>query len=464
VLMNIALLENNSGNAKAGKAPAVEAINLLRQQGAEETELGAMTHGVLGLIYGRTQEPLLAREHMLRSLAIREKTLDPNDESIASSHHNLGLHFVQTGMPATALTHYLKSIEIKTRIYGEKHPRVFNTVEPYGMTLREVGRIAESDAVLSQLYADQVEVNGPNGERVASTASAWADTLLDLGRFAEACQRYAEAVRITSTPPLAQRSMRYSGYEQRLGLCLEETGDARAAEAAYRNALSVRSRVLGADDPVVANTKHALGRLLLRQGKLDDAEQLLNDALSVRQKREPATNNATTEDVANARIDLIELALRRAGYAPRTLGEFKPQVLPAAQEALAAAQARFSTISLSAKASTPSRAGYLLLEARLAEAAGNLNEAANAHRRRIDVLQAAYGAAHPRVAAAGIHLARVLVQSRDPAARAEALALALRAEPIFAGSLGVSAKGYHADSYLHAHLRALLTELRATAR
>jgi serine/threonine protein kinase/tetratricopeptide (TPR) repeat protein len=67
-----------------------------------------------------------------------------------------------------------------------------------------------------------------------------------------------------------------------LGWLLERTGRHEAAESMLREALGMRRRLLGGQDPAVADTMHALAMVLLGRGEVPQSHALVRQSLSIR--------------------------------------------------------------------------------------------------------------------------------------------------------------------------------------
>ena len=72
---------------------------------------------------------------------------------------------------------------------------------------------------------------------------------------------------------------------QNEGLALERMGDFAGAEQRYRRAIEIRNQAYGPGNTYVAINQNSLGELYLKQGRLDEAEELLLEALDTRENR-----------------------------------------------------------------------------------------------------------------------------------------------------------------------------------
>jgi len=104
-------------------------------------------------------------------------------------------------------------------------------------------------------------------------------------RFAHVNPTDEQAAALTDGPELNNQALR-----------LEKQGDLAGAELKHLEALRVKEAGLGTDHITTAVSYNGLGELYLQMGQLDKAEEYLNKALRVRERKGPASDLATTRD------------------------------------------------------------------------------------------------------------------------------------------------------------------------
>ncbi|KZV71338.1 hypothetical protein PENSPDRAFT_751888 [Peniophora sp. CONT] len=72
---------------------------------------------------------------------------------------------------------------------------------------------------------------------------------------------------------------------QNEGIALERMGDYAGAEQRFLRAIEIRNQAYGPGNNYVAINQNSLGELYLKQGRLDDAESVLLEALDARENR-----------------------------------------------------------------------------------------------------------------------------------------------------------------------------------
>jgi len=84
-------------------------------------------------------------------------------------------------------------------------------------------------------------------------------------------------------------------------IAAERSGDYVTAEKLYLEAIAIKERGLGTNDPGTAITYNALGELYLTMKRLDDAEKYLTKAVKIRNPK------GTVLDAAVSRENLAQL-------------------------------------------------------------------------------------------------------------------------------------------------------------
>jgi serine/threonine-protein kinase len=177
------------------------------------------------------------------------------------------------------------------------------------------------------------------------------------------------------------------------------------AEAGYREALAVRERALGPDDPVVAASRSNLANVLDAQGKHEEAEVEHRRALEVRRK----TLGAAHPDVASSYNNLA-IALEEQG-----------RLAEAEVQQRLAIQIRESALGSEHPSVAMSRNNLAIVFAEQ----GRLDESVVEQRRAIEIWNETLGSEHPRVASSHGNLAITLQRQGKLAEAAEEYRVAM---------------------------------------
>lgn len=402
LLARVALAESTDARPAVGEPLAREALAIRLKLFGENSWEVADSHGSMGLILSGLRKHAESREHLEKALSIREKLPNTPEKDIASALHNLGQHYALSGDYDKSVSLYQRAIDIKIRLFGEQNSNTFNSVEGLGMTLWRANRLAEAEPILTKLHASQLAINGPQSERLASASAALGNVLFDQGKYAAARAKFEQATAILGAPPLEQRGMRYSIYANDLAILLEEFGDVDAAEPVYREVLAVRTRLLNADNPLLARIKYSFGRFLLKRGQLGEAEALITEAQRIREK----TLAPTDGEIIDSRLSIVELLLKKGD--------------------VAGARNAYDKIQLANNAPANRRIAYLRVGAQHHTARGEFALARDLAFERVSLTEKREGASHPRTALAQLDFAKTLARAGE-VARAQALAASLQA-------------------------------------
>lgn len=325
-----------------------------------------------------------------------------------------------------------------------------------GSVYRSLGTYEESRSLLEDALALRREELGPEHPELAEPLSELGETLRQAGDYerSEALARQGLAMRraaLDPTDPLLAESLTHLGHVLLDRLKLDD------AEAAYREALSIRRAEHADPHPDVARALGNLAAVHQRRGDPVAARPLLEEAVDVLRGSLGNGHPATATVMNSLAVVLLDLReyeaaeplARRALEARRTaLGEDHPQIGTALNTLAQALWYQEDSVKLD----EAERLFLASLELRrrvlgeghpdLGVALNNLatfyasrqryDEAADAQRRAMAIMEGALGPAHP---AAGIFRANLANHRRDVGDPSGALALADSAVVVLEGAL-----------------------------
>ncbi len=194
-----------------------------------------------------------------------------------------GLSIFDSGGLASGIRLLERAAEIDRARFGDAWA-VQGIGEPLGECYHRVGRLEDA----AVLFRDIVERLKHWSEPVHPRTTGYAledlgCVLRDLGRFDEAERALAEARRIYTDMPVPPGEWMASIHDS-LGTLALARGDLERAEADHRRAFEIRA-AMGSDSMQMARSRLYLGLVLLRRGKLDEAEPLILRGLATREGR-----------------------------------------------------------------------------------------------------------------------------------------------------------------------------------
>ena len=297
--------ENNSGLAKSlttqgaihfargeydeGDAALVEAIQLHEAEDPVSTEDLAVTLGHLAQVRNAVGKVEEAEAMLRRALAIWRES--GNEEQVALTNHILATALENQGDLVTALQLKQESLEVLRRLRGEENPVVAQLTNNVAFNLHNSGRFDEAEQLYRQALGVSERSLGPRHVEVAEVLSNIGRLLMDQGRYidAEPLTERAAGIMIQSVD---EDHFQRIACEINLASCQSSLGRHDSAIAAYRSTLERFSRLLGEEHQATARVKSLLAQSLQRRGDLEEAEQLLSEALIVQRDGGSKLNQA----------------------------------------------------------------------------------------------------------------------------------------------------------------------------
>ncbi|MFN8589435.1 MAG: serine/threonine-protein kinase [Candidatus Eisenbacteria bacterium] len=205
------------------------------------------------------------------ALAADLEAYGPRDPHVASDLVNLGAIQQEWGRYAPAESLYTEALSIYRGWYGADHYETAATLTMIGRTRLLAGDTTGAAPPLREALAVRERVYGPDHPSVASTLNELGNLALRRGRLADAEGAFRRTVAIYESA--------YAGRHYLIGIALSnlasvyvERGDLSRAERLYRDALRRYAETLPADHLYAGITRIKLGRTLLRQKRLREAE------------------------------------------------------------------------------------------------------------------------------------------------------------------------------------------------
>ena len=317
---NLANLLVNISRYEEAEPLLLDALTIQRETLGEEHEFVATTLNSLGNLMQHLRRYEEAGPYYDEALAMHEKTLGLDHPFVITDRVNLGWLHYNLGDFAAAAVYFADAEVAGRRIYGEAHPRLAEILTAGGRCAVKLGRNEEAETKYREALAMAAEVYGPDHISTSEFMADLAKQLVDEGKQEEGDELVERVVAIqteqlgalhpTTIKTLytlaydvysrgdydeAVRRLRASredytavyGLEHKdtalvinsLGRALQGRGDLKEAEAAYGEALDIRTRLLGEDDLMVFVTKHDLAATRRAQLRFDEAAELLDEVV-----------------------------------------------------------------------------------------------------------------------------------------------------------------------------------------
>ncbi len=191
------------------------------------------------------------------------------------------------------------ALELAQKIFPENHPSLAQSYERLGQIHDQRDKDPEAKAFLIQALAI-MEKNDPPDQRAIFRLARRLAYLCDVGgREEEAIKHYERAIQAGS----GLGSVPHSDLGTMLNnvaLIYRRSGQAKAAEPYYLQALALYEKELGPEHADVAAVLNNLGVFYTSEKRLEEAEQMHQRALAIRRKANPKGHS----DIAQSKCNL----------------------------------------------------------------------------------------------------------------------------------------------------------------
>ncbi|QDU94025.1 CHAT domain-containing tetratricopeptide repeat protein [Lignipirellula cremea] len=281
----------NAGNVCVDREDFVTAEKYLRKSLAIRTKLLGEQHAdtasslhALGKLFRQKGDRDQATAHFIKALEIRTRVLPKFHADTAESQYELAMIRDDQGRYAEALLLAQQSLWGRVAGLGDKHPAVADTFNLLATLHEKQG----SQSLVTALYLQALAIRQKAfGEQHEDTATS----LCNLGLH------YASSGNLEEAGPLLEKSLKIrlqlfgsdhpdtANSYSNLGLFyyLSE-GDLQKAESLFTKALEIFRKVNGAESPEYATCLNNLGYCSWVRGNTQRGEKLVRDALAIRSK------------------------------------------------------------------------------------------------------------------------------------------------------------------------------------
>jgi serine/threonine-protein kinase len=294
---------------------AIRADRLGDRPDVQARLLDAMARAYLGLgDYPRADS--LAEHALARELALHgERHAD-----VAQSLVTLGRVRRGQGRYAEAVALFREALALRRDLLGDRHDLTTGAMIELAGAIQESGGYDEAEALAREALASRTAAHGSEHEGVAE-ATAW------LGQILWASGRDLPRAEVLFREALALRERLWGDDDPRLEASLTPLSaflpfvqKAPEAESLARRALEIRRRVYGEDHPMVAHQLNNVARAIEAQGRLPEARALYHEMLHRYQSSFTgdhhlatiALNNVSATFYAEGALDSAEHYLRQS--------------------------------------------------------------------------------------------------------------------------------------------------------
>lgn len=222
----------------------------------------------------------LADTYFQESLALYERLLDADHPSLVTTRLSYGLNQFELERFEAARTTLARAVEAGDRVLGSEHPKTLSALNNLGMVHWRLGDREESVEIVGQVLERRRALYGNDHPEVANALNNLAFVALNTGDIASAERLYREVLEMRIRQH-GERHERVAHATQQLAfVLLRHKGDVDAAAPMYELVVELRLELHGEGNLNVATARTWLGECRRQQGRLQEAEAILRQAVA----------------------------------------------------------------------------------------------------------------------------------------------------------------------------------------
>ncbi len=263
---------------------------------------------------GRLEEAL---SHYETCYAQSKQVLGEQNPSTLTSLNNLGYINRAMGRLEEALSHYETCYAQRKQVLGEQNPSTLSSLNNLASIYETMGRLEEALSHYETCYAQRKQVLGEQNPDTLTSLNNLGYIYQRMGRLEEALSHY-ETCYEQRKQILGEKNPSTLTSLNNLAYVTNESGDYERAETLHLECLSHRMRVFGENSKETSSSYVNLGRVYINMKDFEKAENCLLKSVSVRRQLKNEMLLATSLNVlgevysATSRIDEAREVLSEA--------------------------------------------------------------------------------------------------------------------------------------------------------
>ncbi|CAF4506848.1 unnamed protein product [Rotaria socialis] len=265
-----------------------EVYTMLIEQASNEKDTANYYHH-LGVMKDRRGEYREAIRFYEQSIAIQERTKDPNHKRLETSYHNLGLAYNNMGEYSKALSFYEKALYMEKKILPENHPSLATSYNNIGLLYDNMGEYSKALSFYENSLDIYQKTLPPNHPLLATLHSNIGVLFTNLGEYSKALSFYEKALDIekkvlpTNHPDLA------TSYNN-IGSVYKSMGEYSKALVFYEKDLEINQRILSPNHSDLAISYNNIGGVYDNMGEYLKALLFYKKAFDIYKRNLPPTH------------------------------------------------------------------------------------------------------------------------------------------------------------------------------
>jgi len=269
----------------------------------------------LGALYAKVTCFEEGQRHLMRSLEIFTRELGREDLRTVEVLDQLGHLYWGWWRYREAEECLSEALQGRRRLLGSDHPDTVDTLAWLGWTYYAVGRAKEAEALLAEAYETSRRIHGETSATTRTYMYKYGGALLLRGRFSEAERLLSRAIEL---PQEAHNPLR-GYYAALLGRQYSRQGRYQQAEELISEMLAAARKAWGEHYGSTFHCVAARAENYARQGLIDEGETLLLDSLHRGEQAEEPQSEVAVQTVPY--LGFFYLWQKRYDDAERCVGE-----------------------------------------------------------------------------------------------------------------------------------------------
>jgi tetratricopeptide (TPR) repeat protein len=280
-LNSLAVARDDAGQLDAALPLFEEALRLSKDKWGPDHPGTLHIMNNLATGYREARKPASAIPLLEEALRLSKAKLGPDHLETSYTILSLAMYYEDTGQLDAALPLLEEALRIDRATRGPDHPKTIMTMANLATSYWRAKRLDRSVPLFEEVFKLYQKKLGRNHPETLMAMANLGVNYKDAGRLSEALPQLEEGYRAGRTKP----ALYWVG-----GRLLDGYAKAkRSADAAAlsKELLSDARKSFPGDDPRLANVLGRTGSALLQLGTFAEAEPLLRECLTVREKVEP---------------------------------------------------------------------------------------------------------------------------------------------------------------------------------
>ncbi|CAF1679284.1 unnamed protein product [Rotaria magnacalcarata] len=239
---------------RSDKAAAL--YTTLLEQTSDESEK-AHYYTQLGYIKTDEGDYMKAIEYYEKAHGIDQKTLPPNDPSLAVFYNNIGSVYVKLGEHSKALSFYQKALQIKQETLAPHHPSLAISYNNTGSAYKNLGEYLKALSCYQIALEIKEKTLPPNHPSLATSYNNIGEVYRNIGDYSKALVFYEEALEIYKKVLLPDHYLLATSYNN-VGTIYMNIGEYSKAISFYEKSLEILEKAYPPNYPALATSYNSI--------------------------------------------------------------------------------------------------------------------------------------------------------------------------------------------------------------